>query len=349
MSTSILNATGFEVKDYGIQYRSLGGTGMMVSAIGVGTFNFSNPTLEAEAFRIVEAALMSGINFFDTAGSYHNGESERILGRAIKKFAQRHEVIIATKAHFPIGASPNDRGNSRLHLIRACELSLKRLGTDYIDLFQVHRPDFFIPQDETLGALTDLVRQGKVRYIGSSTHPAWKLMEALGISESKQFSKYVSEQPPYNLLDRRIENELVPLCLSYGVGLIPYAPLAQGVLSGRYDSATLYPLNSRAALIGSIYAERVNEPGIAVGRKLSRLALKYSMTPSQLALLWVKDQPGITAPLFGPRTKEQMLEILPVLQWTLSAELSEECDRLVAPGSAVTNFHNASHWMKQEL
>jgi len=349
MSTKISDSTGLDVGDWGNSYRSLGKTGMMVSSIGVGTFNFSNPTLEDEAFRIIEAALLAGINFFDTAGSYHKGESERILGRAIKKFAQRHEVIISTKAHFPVGAGPNDRGNSRLHLIRACELSLKRLGTDYIDLFQVHRPDFLVPQDETLGALTDLVRQGKVRYIGCSTHPAWKLMESLGVSDSKNFSKYVSEQPPYNLLDRRIENELIPLCRSYGIGLIPYAPLAQGVLSGRYDNATKYPLNSRAAMIGSIYAERVNEAGIAVGRKLSELALEYTMTPSQLALLWVKDQPGITAPLFGPRTKEQILEILPVLQWTLSAELSKECDRLVAPGSAVTNFHNASFWMKQVL
>ena len=346
-ASGLSGATGFETREGDERYRSLGRTGMRISPIGVGTFNFSNPTPEGEAHRIVEAALRGGINFFDTGGNYHQGESERILGRAIAKFAPRHEVVLATKAHFPIGPAPNDRGNSRLHLMRACELSLKRLGTDYIDLYQVHRPDFTIPQDETLDALTDLVRQGKVRYIGCSTHPAWKLMEALALSEAKGLSRYVSEQPPYNLLDRRIENELVPMCRSHGVGIVPYAPLAQGVLAGRYVDARALPPESRAARIGWIYAERVNERGIAVGRKLGESARTHSMTPAQLALLWVKDQPGVTAPIFGPRTVQQIEEVLPVMGRNLSDELRAECDRLVSPGSAVTDFHNASYWMKQ--
>jgi aryl-alcohol dehydrogenase-like predicted oxidoreductase len=332
-----------------LDYRSLGRTGMKVSPVCVGCFNFSNPTPENEAKRVVQTAIAGGINFFDTSGNYHQGESERVLGRAIAACVPRHDVIVATKAHFPIGPGPNDCGNSRLHLLRACEESLKRLGTDYIDLFQIHRASFDIPVDETLGALTDLVRQGKIRYAGSSTHPAWKLMEALAVSEAKGLARYVSEQPPYNLLDRRIENELVPLCQAHGVGLIPFGPVAQGVLAGRYADASRFPADSRAAKLQSVFAGRVNQPGIEVGRKLGVLARAHGLTPAQLAVLWVIAQPGITATIFGPRTAAQLEEILPVMTMRLSDELRGECDRLVPPGSAVTDFHNASFWMKQVL
>ena len=332
-----------------MEYRSLGRTGMMVSPICIGTFNFSDPTPEDEAFRIVEQARAAGINFFDTANTYNRGESELILGRAIPKLASRHEVVIATKAHFPTGPDPNDSGNSRLHVLRACEDSLKRLGTDYIDLYQMHRPSFDVPVDETLGALTDLVRQGKVRYIGCSTHPAWTVMEALAVSETKGLARYVSEQPPYNLLDRRIENELVPLCRKYGIGIIPYAPLAQGVLAGRYPDAAKFPADSRAAMRGDIYAGRVNARGVEVGRRLAELAGRHGISAAELALLWTKDQPGITAPIFGPRTVGQLEQILPVLEMRLSDELGAACDSLVPPGSAVTDFHNGSGWLKPVL
>lgn len=330
-------------------YRSLGRTGMQVSRICVGCFNFSNPTPEDEADRMVRAALDAGINFFDTSGNYHQGESERMLGRLVARHAPRHQVVIATKAHFPIGPGPNDSGNSRLHLIRACEDSLKRLGTDYIDLFQIHRASFDIPADETLGALTDLVRQGKVRYIGASTHPAWKLMEALAVSEARGFARYISEQPPYNLLDRRIENELVPMAQAHGVGLIPFGPLAQGVLAGRYATHQTFPSDSRAARLASIFAERVNPRGIEVGRQLALLAAEHGLSAAQLALLWVISQPGITASIFGPRTAAQLIEVAPVQSMQLTSELRAACDRLVPPGSAVTDFHNASFWMKQVL
>ncbi|MFA6484047.1 MAG: aldo/keto reductase, partial [Bacteroidales bacterium] len=231
-----------------MEYRTLGRTGVRISPLVLGTDNFANPTPEAEAIFIIDLAIESGINLIDTSNSYAGGESERIIGKALKASGNRDQVLIATKAHYPTGTGPNDRGNSRLHLIKACEDSLKRLQTDHIDLYQIHRPDFDIPQEETLSALNDLVRSGKVRYIGSSTAPAWKVMEALMISEIKGFAKFASEQPPYNLLDRRIENELIPMCRANGLGLITWSPLAMGMLTGRYQNTNELPGDSRAAL-----------------------------------------------------------------------------------------------------
>lgn len=331
-----------------MQYRALGRSGMKVSSICLGTFNFANPTSEEESIRLVERAVAAGINFLDTSNNYTNGESERIVGRAISRVGGRRNFVVATKAHFPVGPGPNDFGNSRLHLIQACEDSLRRLGTDYIDLYQLHRASFDIPVDETLSALTDLIRHGKVRYIGSSTFPGWKVMEALMVSELKGYERFVSEQPPYNLLDRRIENELVPLALAHGIGIIPYAPMAQGVLAGRYG-ANNFPSDSRAVRIGGVFAERVTASGINVGRRLADLAREHGILPAQLAVLWVMEQPGITAPIFGPRTLDQLEQILPVLNMNLSEELRAACDVLVPPGSAVANFHNGCTWMKQRL
>ena len=329
-----------------MDYRPLGRTGVKVAPLCLGTFNFANPTPEDEAARMLGVALDAGINMLDTADSYTNGESERFIGRILAANGRRDEVVLATKVFYPVGPGPNQAGVSRLHLVRACEASLRRLQTDAIDLLQLHRPSFEVPVDETLGALTDLVRQGKVRYIGCSTHPAWKVMEALMVSELKGYSRYVSEQPPYNLLDRRIENELVPLCQAYGLAIFPWAPLAQGVLAGRYATAQSFPTDSRAARRGGIYAERVTEPGIAVGERFARLAAEAGLPPAQLALLWVKEQPGITAPIFGARTVEQLEEALPILDMRLSDDLRAACDALVPPGRAVVNFHNTAGWMK---
>ena len=209
-----------------MDYRVLGRTGVKIAPLALGTDNFANPVPEGEASRILQRALEAGINLIDTSNSYAKGESEAIIGRVLAQNGRREEVLLATKAHYPTGPGPNDRGNSRLHIMRACEASLRRLQTDYIDLYQIHRPVFDIPLDETLSALNDLVRQGKVRYIGSSTAPAWKVMEAFMVSELKNYARFISEQPPYNLLDRRIENELVPLCQAHGLGIFPWAPLA---------------------------------------------------------------------------------------------------------------------------
>ncbi len=332
-----------------MKYRVLGRSGVRVAPLALGTANFADPTPEDEAARIIERALAAGINLIDSGNSYKNGESERFIGNTLKRNGRRQDVILTTKVHFPMGPGPNDRGNSRLHILRACEDSLRRLQTDYIDLYQVHRPDPLVPVEETLDALNDLVRQGKVRYIGCSTHPAWQVMESLMVSERRGYARYVSEQPPYNLLDRRVENELIPLCRAYGLAVLPWSPLAMGILAGRYNSASEIPVDSRAALRGGIYAERVTPRGVEVGRHFVALAREHGIAPAQLGLLWLKDQPGVTAPLFGARTVEQLEHVLPVLDMELSAELQQACDALVPPGSAVANFHNSAAWMKMRI
>ncbi len=332
-----------------MEYRTLGRTGVKVAPLALGTDNFANPTPEAECARMIHRAVDAGINLIDTSNSYAKGESERIIGRTLAAGGLRHQVLIATKAHYPTGPGPNDRGNSRLHLLQACEDSLRRLQTDHIDLYQLHRVSFDIPIDETLGALTDLVRQGKVRYIGSSTAPAWKVMEAILTSELRGYARFVSEQPPYNLLDRRIENELIPCCREYGLGILSWSPLAMGMLASRYADAQHYPAESRAQLRGGIYAERINARGVAVGNEFVQVAKRFGLPPTQLALLWVKDQPGITAPLMGPRTMQQLEDFLPVAEMRLTDEMRDACDQLVPPGSAVANFHNTAGWTRQQL
>jgi aryl-alcohol dehydrogenase-like predicted oxidoreductase len=332
-----------------MEYRVLGRSGVKIAPLALGTGNFADPTPEDEATRIIYRALDAGINLIDTSNSYTDGESERFIGRALAKGKRRHAAILATKAFYRVGSGPNDEDLSRLHLIRACEDSLRRLQTDYIDLYQMHRPSPAIPLDETLGALTDLMRQGKVRYIGTSVHPAWKIMEASMISELKGYARVVCEQSPYNLLDRRIENEIVPMCQAHGLGLITWSPLAQGVLAGRYADASRMPADSRGALRGGIYSERITQPGIEIGNRLVGLAKEHDMSPARLATLWVKDQPGITAPIIGPRTLDQLEHLLPVLDMTLNDELADACDKLVPPGSAVVSFFNSATWMKQQL
>ncbi len=332
-----------------MEYRYLGRSGVKVSPLCLGADNFANPTPEKESIRMIDRAMEAGINIIDTRNSYMKGESERIIGRALAQSGRRNAMIIATKVHYPVGPGPNDRGNSRLHILKACEDSLKRLQTDHIDLYQTHRPDFDVPLEETLGAMTDLVRQGKVRYIGSSTAPAWKVMEGIMVSELRGFSRYVSEQPPYNLLDRRIENELVPLCQSYNLGIICWSPLAMGMLAGRYLDGQGFPEESRATLRGGIYAKRVTPRAVAAGNRFVALAKEIDLPPAQLAILWNKDQPGITAPIIGPRTMDQLEHLLPFLEMRLEDSVRAACDELVPPGSAVADFHNSAPWMKMKL
>ena len=332
-----------------MDYRLLGRTGVRVSPLCLGTMNFGGPTSEADSWRMLDMALDAGLNFIDTADMYNAGESERVIGRWLAQNDRRYDLFLATKGHYPTGPGPNERGNSRLHLLRACEDSLRRLGVDHIDLYQLHRPDPATPIDETLSALTDLVRAGKVRYVGCSTFPAWGVMEALLTSELKGTVRFVSEQPPYNLLDRRIENELVPLAQKHDLALIPWAPLGMGVLAGRYDDAANYPADSRAALRGGIYAERVTARGIEVGRAFSEIARAAGLSPAQLAVLWVKDQTAITAPIMGPRTPEQLAHLLPLLELSLPDETRAACDALVPPGTAVVDFHNTAPWMKTTI
>ncbi len=331
-----------------MNYRKLGRTGVFVSPLCLGTMNFGGPTPETESIEIINAALAAGINFIDTANAYNAGESERILGKTLAKGVRNH-VILATKVHFPQSSDPNDRGNSRRHIMLAVEDSLRRLQTDWIDLYQIHRPMVEIPPDETLRALDDLVHQGKVRYIGCSTFPAWFIMESLAISEKYGLNRYATEQPPYNILDRRIENELVPMALRYDIGLLPWSPLAMGMLAGRYSSAEDLPESSRAKRIGTWAQERVTAQAIAAAEQVNSLAKNLSITPSQLSLAWVKDQPGVTAPIIGPRTLSHLQDALEVMQMSLDSDTLLIIDEIVPSGSAAADFHNTSGWMKMKL
>jgi aryl-alcohol dehydrogenase-like predicted oxidoreductase len=224
------------------------------------------------------------------------------------------------------------------------------LQTDHIDLYQLHRPPLTHPQEETLRAFDDLIRAGKVLYIGCSTHPAWMVMEALSISERYGLNRYISEQPPYNLLDRRVENELIPLCQKYDLAILPWSPLAMGILAGRYPRTDDYPEDSRAKRWDSSQVKaRVTQRGIDVGKAVSSLAQERGMTASQLSLLWIKDQPGVTAPILGPRTLQHLEDALGIMDRALDDADRPLFDELVHPGTAVADFHNSNDWMRARI
>jgi 1-deoxyxylulose-5-phosphate synthase len=344
-----------------MDYRYLGRTGVQVSPICLGSDDFGDRTSPDVAKQIMLRAMDAGINLIDTGNLYAGGESEKIIGDTLSEAGRRHEVLISTKIdhaprrkgvsldHHVPDLPPNTQGNSRLNIIRACELSLRDLKTDYIDLLQVHRyyPHYHI--EETLGALSDLVRQGKVRYVGCSTFPAWKVTQALMLSEMKNYVRFVNEESPYNLLDRRIENEIVPMAMEHGVGILAWSPLAHGMLVGAYEQADKYPSGTRAGARGAFYADRITEKGIEVGRAFVELARSAAMSPAQLAVLWCKDQPGITAPLVGVGSLAHLEDLIPVMDMSLDDDLRAACDALVPPGSHVANFLNTSGWMRTSI
>ncbi len=336
-----------------MEYRPLGRTGVMVSSLCLGVMNFGGATSPEDSIAMIDRALDAGINFIDTANVYNEGESEIVLGKALKANGKRDSIVLATKVNGAMGDGLNDRGISRYHILKACEDSLRRLQTDHIDLYQLHRPSLTIPQDETLRALDDLVHAGKVRYVGSSTFPAWMVMEGLAVSERHNLVRFISEQPPYNLLDRRIENELVPLCQKYGIALMPWSPLAGGILAGRYNSNTAaggqFPEGSRAVRMGATFQDRVTERGVDAAQEVGKLAQERGMTASQFALLWCKDQPGITAPIIGPRTMFHLDDALGIADKKLDAADRAALDELVHPGTAVADFHNSNEWMKARI
>ncbi len=336
-----------------MEYRPLGRTGVMVSSLCLGVMNFGGVTNAEDSIAMIDRALDAGINFIDTANVYNAGESEVVLGKALKANGKRESIVLATKVNGVMGEGQNDRGISRYHILKACEDSLRRLQTDHIDLYQLHRPSLTIPQDETLRALDDLVRAGKVRYIGCSTFPAWMVMEGLSISERYNLVRFISEQPPYNLLDRRIENELVPLCQKYGIAILPWSPLAGGILAGRYNTngsaAGHFPEGSRAQRMGTTFQDRVTERGVNAAQKVGELAHERGLTPSQFALLWCKDQPGITAPILGPRTMVHLDDALGIADKKLDDADRALLDELVHPGTAVADFHNSNEWMKARV
>jgi len=328
--------------------RPLGPTGLRVSPLCLGAMNFGDPTDASESAQIIDAALDGGITMIDTADVYAGGRSEELVGAALRANGRRDDIVLATKVGMPRGAAPPGTWHRREHIVSSCDESLRRLQTDRIDLYQLHRPSNVVPQAETLAAFDELVAAGKVRHVGCSTHPAWMVMEALAIAERDGRPGYATEQPPYNLLDRRIENELLPMCRAHGLGVLPWSPLGGGVLSGRYATADSIPEDSRAARRPQL-RNRVTPRAVDVADHLAALAAERDLTASQLALLWVKDQPDVTAPIVGPRTIGQLEEALGVLDATLDDDARASCDAFVAPGSAVADFFNTSGWMREQI
>ncbi|MGE5481353.1 MAG: aldo/keto reductase [Bacteroidota bacterium] len=324
-----------------MEYRNLGRTGVKVSPLCLGCMLFGGRTEEADAIRIIDRALDAGINFIDTANVYNRGRSEEVVGKALRQNGKRDRVVLATKVHGRMADDdPNAWGNSRRHIIEQCEASLRRLQTDYIDLYQIHRPGSDVPIDETLRALDDLIRAGKVRYIGTSTFAAWQVVESLWVSKELGLNRFVTEQPPYHLLDRRIERELIPMAQTYGLGIIPWSPLAGGFLTGKYNRDQKPPEGSRYDE-HSAREDMFSEQAFAVLDVVRELAAAKGCTPSQLALAWVVQQPGVASPIIGPRTMEQLEDNLGALQVTITDEDRASLDKVAPPGRAIVPYYQA--------
>jgi aryl-alcohol dehydrogenase-like predicted oxidoreductase len=307
--------------------------------------NFGGPTDEPTSSLMIDKALDYGINLLDCANVYAEGRSEEILGKALKHSGKRHEVLLTSKAFLPTSDRPNTSGNSRHNLISSCVESLKRLQTDYIDIYFLHRTDWNVPQEETLNALGYLVNRGYIRYIACSTHPAWRTVEALHIADRNGFPKFVTEQPPYNLLDRRIENEIVPMCLDYNMGIMTWSPLAQGVLAGRYKSADDLPRGSRATQ-KSIYRERVTKEGIKIAQQVLNWAKEKELSPTALSVSWILHQPAITSVIIGPRTPEHLDDLVSAQDIHLLTEDLAWLNTLVPSGTYVSDHFNTAGWRR---
>jgi aryl-alcohol dehydrogenase-like predicted oxidoreductase len=316
---------------------------MKVSELCMGCMYFGAKTPKEEALEIFDACIDAGINFFDTANVYSRGVSETTLGEILAKRGNRDRLVIATKVHGRMDDDdPNAAGNGRRHIIEQCEASLKRLGTDYVDLYQIHRPDSQIPIDETLRALDDLVRSGKVRFIGTSTYSAWQSVEALWASKELGLNRFVSEQPPYNIADRRIERELLPMARTYGYGVIPWSPLAGGLLTGKYGRGKQAPENARYSDPNrSNTAKRVTDRLFDVLEDLEAYTKERGVSMSQFALSWVLSRPGVTSPIIGSRTIEQLRDNLKALEIEITDEDTSRVDEIVPPGTAVSEFYTA--------
>ncbi|TDF93742.1 aldo/keto reductase [Paenibacillus piri] len=311
-----------------MKFNRLGGSGLKVSALGLGTNAFGKRADERTSIQIIHQVLDQGINFIDTANIYTGSESERIIGLALA--GRRHDVVLATKAGLVKGSGPNESGSSRFHLQRELDASLKRLQTDYVDLYQIHTFDPQTPLEETLRALDDMVRSGKVRYIGASNYAAWELMKALGISERLGLNRYVSTQVSYSLADRTPEQELTPFCLDQGVGIIPYFPLAGGILTGKYTSADTPPQGSRADKDPN-FGKFLDEGRMELGRSVSRLAGESGCTPGALSLAWLMRQPAVATVIVGATSVQQAADNMSSVALELGHHIWDELDRLSEP------------------
>jgi aryl-alcohol dehydrogenase-like predicted oxidoreductase len=320
-----------------MELRPLGRTGVQVSKLCLGAMMFGqwgNPDHD-DSIRIIHAALDAGINFIDTADIYSQGESEEIVAKALAG-GRRDDVVLATKFFVPMGEGPNTGGVSRRWIMQEVESSLRRLGTDWIDLYQVHRYDTGTDLEETLGALDDLVRQGKVRYIGSSTFPASTMVEAQWVSRERGLQRYVSEQPPYSMLVRGIEADVLPTAQRCGMAVIPWSPLSGGWLTGRYRKGTdiAEPTSAARRRLADRYDLTLpaNQAKLDAADQLAQLADEAGIPLVQLAIAWVARHPAVTSPIIGPRTMEQLEGQLPAADLVLEEALLDRIDEIVAPG-----------------
>jgi aryl-alcohol dehydrogenase-like predicted oxidoreductase len=315
-----------------MEFRSLGRTGLKVSQHCLGAMMFGswgNPDHEA-CVAMIHRALDAGVNFIDTADMYALGESEQIVGQALK--GRRDDVVLATKFWNPMGDLPNQRGGSKRWVHQAVEDSLRRLDTDYIDLYQMHRPDTEAELDETLGALSDLVHQGKVRYLGSSTFPAETIVEAQWVAERRNRERFVCEQPPYSILNRGIERAVLPTCQRYGMGVIVWSPLASGMLTGKYRRGQKAARGSRLNRSFGINSE-FDERRYAVVDALDAVAAAAGLTLTHLAIAWTVEHPAVTAAIIGPKKPEQLDDLLGAADVRLSTDVLDAIDEIVAPGT----------------
>ncbi len=328
-----------------MDYVNFGRTGLKVSPLTLGCMMFGGKTDLADTCRIIDRALDAGINVIDTANMYSRGKSEEFTGEALKRNGRRARVILATKVHGAMDdTDPNMQGNTRRNILEGCEASLRRLQTDYIDLYQIHRPQPDVPIDETLRALDDLVRAGKVRYLGSSTFAAWQVVESLWCAKELHLNRFISEQPPYNLLDRRIERELLPMCRTYGLATLPWSPLGSGLLTGKYRANAPAPAGTRFADRDKnpFLASRWTAEALALVEQLLPLAAAKGITLSQFSLAWVMHQPGVTSPIIGPRTLEQLEDNLGALSVKFTTEELAQIDKIVPPGTHVSPYYEAA-------
>jgi aryl-alcohol dehydrogenase-like predicted oxidoreductase len=319
-----------------MKMRTLGVTGIKVSPLCLGAMMFGkigNPDHE-DSIRVIHRALDGGINFIDTADVYSGGESEEIVGKALAD-GRRDDVVLATKFHGSMGEDPNHAGNSRRWIIREVENSLRRLQTDHIDLYQVHRPDPATDIDETLSALSDLVHQGKIRAFGSSTFPAHEIVEAQWVAEKRGRERFLCEQPPYSIFVRSIEKDVLPTCQKYGMGVIPWSPLAGGWLSGKYRKGMDQPTGGRAARMPQRFDFSLpgNQRKLDVIEELEKLAADAGIPLIHLALAFVINHPAVTAAIIGPRTMEQLEGQLGATDVRLDDAVLDRIDELVPPGT----------------
>jgi aryl-alcohol dehydrogenase-like predicted oxidoreductase len=327
-----------------MEHRPLGRTGVSVSKLCLGAMMFGawgNPDHD-ESIRIIHRALDAGINIIDTADVYAQGESEEIVAKALAG-GRRDDIILATKFHGAMGDDPNQQGSSRRWIVREVEDSLRRLGTDWIDLYQVHRPRTDTDIEETLSALSDLIHQGKVRYLGSSTFPASAIVEAQCVARDRHLQRFVTEQPPYSMLVRAVEVDVLPACARHGMGVIPYSPLAGGWLSGRWRKDSGQQPSSRAGRLPERFdlSQPANQRKLDAVEQLAQLADEAGITLIQLAIAFVLNHPAITAPIIGPRTMEQLESQLAAADVVLDEAVLDRIDEIVPPGTTINPADNS--------